>query len=67
MKKNKKRPLPLSTIFLTGAVIMFWRGTWGLMDVYLFPNNLELSYAVSLLISIILIVFVVRHHGKNVL
>lgn len=67
MKKKRhieKQP-PLSTILIAGAVIMFWRGVWGLMDVYLFPNNLPLSYAISLVISLLLFTFVVRHHIKK--
>lgn len=33
---------------VTGAgIIIFWRGIWGLLDVYLFPNNPELSYFIS--------------------
>jgi len=31
--------------------ILFWRGLWGLMDVYLFPNNQVLSYLASSLLG----------------
>lgn len=65
MKKHKKHPSPMLAIFIAGAVIMFWRGVWGLMDVYLFPDNLPLSYGISFIISVILYVFVVRHHVKH--
>lgn len=64
-KKSEKKPAPLSAILIAGAVIMFWRGVWGLMDVYLFPNNLPLSYGISFAISVFLFVFVVRHHVKH--
>lgn len=63
--KKAKRPAPLSSMLVAGAVIMFWRGVWGLMDVYLFPNNLPLSYAISLIVSLLLFTFVVRHHIKK--
>jgi hypothetical protein len=64
-KKNlEKQPL-LSTLLITGAVIMFWRGVWGLMDVYLLPDNPPLSYGISLVISLLLFTFVVRHHIKK--
>jgi hypothetical protein len=30
------------------AIIMLWRGVWGLLDVYLFPGTPTLSYLVSI-------------------
>lgn len=30
-------------IVIAFAVVAFWRGTWGIMDVYFFPNSAELS------------------------
>lgn len=30
------------------AIIMLWRGIWGLLDMYLFPEHPTLSYLVSL-------------------
>lgn len=33
---------------ITGiGIIIFWRGIWGLLDVYLFPDNPALSYIIS--------------------
>lgn len=64
-QKKKRRPAPLYTIFTAGAIIMFWRGVWGLMDIYLFPNDATLSYSVSFVISVLLYIFVVRHHVKD--
>lgn len=34
------------------AVVFFWRGVWGLMDLYIFPDNLTLSYIISLVIGL---------------
>jgi hypothetical protein len=65
VKKTKRKPAPLSTILIAGAIIMFWRGVWGLLDVYLFPSNPTLSYSLSFLISLLLYIFVVRHHVKD--
>ncbi|MEW6222667.1 MAG: hypothetical protein AB1476_05095 [Candidatus Hadarchaeota archaeon] len=44
-------------IYLGGviAIVMVWRGLWGLMDIYLFPNNRKRSYWASFLIGFILI------------
>jgi len=47
-KKNKGIPF---TVMIAAAVVMFWRGMWGLMDLYLFPNSLPLSYVVSLILG----------------
>jgi len=33
------------------GVISFWRGLWGIMDEYLFPENPKLSYWVSVIIG----------------
>ncbi len=38
------------------AVVSFWRGVWGLLDIYLFPNNGELSLWVSLIASVVVLV-----------
>lgn len=34
------------------SVVLFWRGAWGLMDLYVFPDNDLLSYLVSLAVGI---------------
>ena len=37
------------SIIVAIALISFWRGLWGLMDLYLYPENEALSYWVSLI------------------
>lgn len=37
------------------AVIIIWRGVWGFLDVYLFPNNLAISYLISILLGILIV------------
>ena len=39
-------------ILIAFAVISFWRGVWGLMDEYMFPDNYRLSLWISLVIGI---------------
>lgn len=39
------------TIIVAFAIILFWRGLWGLMDVFLFPENQMLSYILSIFIG----------------
>ncbi|MFC1682361.1 hypothetical protein ACFL0X_01970 [Nanoarchaeota archaeon] len=48
------------TIIVAFAIISFWRGVWGLMDLYLFPTNLALSFSISILIGII-ILYLTKH------
>ena len=43
------------TILIAFAIVSFWRGVWGLMDVYLFPNNYILSLSISVLIGLIIL------------
>lgn len=48
---KKHHQLFFSFIVVTGVTAV-WRGIWGLLDMYLFPDNMELSYVVSLLLGI---------------
>ena len=34
-------------VLIAFAVVSFWRGIWGLMDIYLLPESFELSLWVS--------------------
>lgn len=33
------------------AIIMFWRGVWGILDVILFPNSPLFSYGLSIVLG----------------
>ncbi len=57
MKNSEKRSLRniFYALLIAFAIISFWRGVWGLMDLYLFPNNYTLSLAISLLIGIVIL------------
>ncbi len=37
------------------SVIAFWRGAWGLMDLYLFPNDPTLSFLSSFAVGIVIL------------
>jgi len=43
------------TILIAFAIISFWRGAWGLMDLYLLPKNYPVSLILSLLMGIIIL------------
>ena len=39
-------------IIIAFAVVSFWRGVWGLMDLYIFPDNYNFSLWFSLFIGL---------------
>lgn len=43
------------TLLIALAIVLFWRGTWGLLDIYLFPNDYFLSYVISILAGILIL------------
>ncbi|HLA23127.1 MAG TPA: hypothetical protein VJZ93_01170 [Candidatus Nanoarchaeia archaeon] len=43
------------TLIVAFAIISFWRGAWGLMDIYLFPGNHLLSFSVSIVIGVLIL------------
>lgn len=51
---KKKHPF-LKILLIALAAILFWRGVWGLIDLYLFPDNPLISNLVSLILGIILL------------
>ena len=49
------------------AVVAVWRGLWGLMDIYLWPDNPKLSNWVSFIVGFVVlavIVGVATHVGE---
>lgn len=66
VKKQKKRTFRkiIIAIFIGFAVISFWRGIWGLMDLYLYPKNQAVSFTISILIGII-ILYLTKHLIKE--
>lgn len=45
----------LYAIFIGSAVVLFWRGIWGLADEVLFPENYLLSSLVSILLGLFIL------------
>ncbi len=53
MFRHHKKKNPFIYHLVTGmAMIILWRGLWGLFDVYLFPENQVLSYTLSVFIGL---------------
>jgi hypothetical protein len=51
-RKSKKGHKIITAIICGFALIIFWRGVWGLADIYLFPENPALSASISIIIGI---------------
>lgn len=54
-QKFRKNHSNLNSIIIGTSIIMFWRGCWGLMDLYLFPDNEALSYIISIALGLLLL------------
>lgn len=52
----------ITIIWVVFAIVLFWRGIWGLLDVYLFPHNYVLSCLISVLAGIIILYFSKKIH-----
>ena len=57
--KIKKRS-SLHILIVAGAVVLFWRGAWGLMDLYIFPDHALYSYITSILFGVIVLMITRR-------
>lgn len=47
---KKHHQLFFSFVILIGVVCL-WRGIWGLLDIYLSPNNPPLSFTLSIIVG----------------
>ena len=54
-KKEKKWKTFLRRLSIAIAVVMIWRGTWDLLDAYLFPENPLLSDLLSIAIGLLIL------------
>lgn len=57
---TKKKNSLTHIILIAVAVVLFWRGAWGLMDLYVFPNNDLASYIISLIAGLVILMFTRR-------
>lgn len=46
---------PKNLIFQSIAVVLVWRGVWGLMDLYFLPNHPFLAYSLSSIAGVVLL------------
>lgn len=53
----------LIAVFAALGIVGFWRGSWNLMDTYLFPKNYLLSQVLSLIIGLLILLILSRRGG----
>lgn len=52
------------TIIASICIVGFWRGIWGLMDIYLFPENYLISSIASAGIGLIILLGISLYRKK---
>ncbi len=45
----------LYALLIGTSLIMVWRGVWGLLDIYFFPNDKTISLVLSVVIGILIL------------
>jgi len=45
----------LFALLIGFAVVSFWRGVWGLLELYLLPNNQAVSLWISIIIGVVIL------------
>ena len=56
-RRFKKRHKVLHILLVAIAVVMFWRGAWGILDTYFLPDNLLASYLASIFVAFVILYF----------
>lgn len=56
-RRFKRKHKVLHILLVASAVVMFWRGVWGILDTYFFPDQKVLSYLTSILIAFFILYF----------
>ncbi|MBC8435291.1 hypothetical protein H8D91_02195 [archaeon] len=62
LKKTNLRDV-LIILIASLAIVGFWRGVWGLLDYFLFPNNFLLSQIISIFLGIFILLWLSRNGG----
>ena len=55
LEKIKKHHRNWYSIIIGTGIVLYWRGVWGLMDIYLFPNHELFSYVSSVILGLLLL------------
>lgn len=65
LKRFFKHHSNLHMLLVVGSVVMVWRGLWGLMDLYLFPNDPLVSYLTSVFGGIFFLMLIDNFNLKD--
>ena len=53
-------------IFVTSiAIVGIWRGVWGVMDLYIFPENSVLSFVASISFGLLILLVTAFYKSKR--
>jgi len=55
LRTKTKKSSYIRVLWIAVAVVLVWRGAWGLMDLYIFPDHLLASYIISLVLGLIVL------------
>ncbi len=47
----KRKYRAVHVLFVSVAIVMFWKGVWSLLDAYLLPGNVLLSNLILILVA----------------
>jgi len=67
LSKLKHSHQVLFSIAISLAMVLFWRGIWGLADLFLFPDDLVMSFAVSVVVGLAILIatgFIVKQASE---
>lgn len=54
-KKFRRKYRILHVLLMATAIVMFWRGVWGLLDVFLIPHHELVSSLLSIFIAFVVL------------
>ena len=47
------------------AIVSFWRGCWGLMDIFIFPEYPVLSHLITIIFALMILLGITLYQGKH--
>lgn len=64
-KKLKQKNSNLHKLAVVVAVVLVWRGLWGIADLYFLPHNELLSFSLNILLGIGILLWIDRFSLKD--
>lgn len=63
--QKKEQQSLLISLLIDLSAILLWRGTWGLLDLYVFPGKSVLSFGASALLGLTLLMILRKRVLKS--